>query len=353
VINAIAERRLRHQSLTGPPRRTVEAVVSWLGAVQAQEYAAAKWGLGLRMPDGTTDAKIETAFNAGRILRTHVMRPTWHFVAQRDIRWMIELTGARVQKTMAVYNRQMELDPATLSRAVATIERALADASYLTRQELSEHLANAGIAAKGQRLAHITLDAELKGVICSGPRRDREFTYALVDERAPNARRLERDEALAMLAERFFKSHGPATIRDFVWWSGILTPEASRALEMVRTHRKVVDGETYFWKGDVGAHAGRRRHSAHLLPVYDEYLIAYRDRSQVPHRTSTVPSSFSHPFVIDGQVSGTWRPVRLAAGVRVEISPSRRLTSDDRRAIDEAAARYGHFLREPVTVATR
>jgi hypothetical protein len=350
----IPERRLRHQSLTGRPRRTAEAIVSWLGAVQAQEYAAAKWGLGLRMPDGTTDAKIEQAFNDGHILRTHVMRPTWHFVTRADIRWMVELTGGRVQKTMAVYNRQMELDPATLNRAAQAIERALAESPNLTRPEISEHLANAGIPATGQRLAHITLDAELKGIICSGPRRDKQFTYALVSERAPNARCLERDEALATLAERFFKSHGPATIRDFVWWSGILTPEAKRALEIIRTHRTIVDGETYFWKGNVEAHPVRRRHSAHLLPIYDEYLIAYRDRAAVPHTSPTRRrSAFPHPLVINGQISGTWRPVRLSTGVRVEISAARRLTADDRRSIDEAAARYAHFLGAPATVAVR
>jgi hypothetical protein len=350
----ISERRLRHQSLTGPPRRTVDGVVSWLGAVQAQEYAAAKWGLALRMPDGTTDATIERAFNAGEILRTHVMRPTWHFVARADILWMLDLTGDRVQKTMAVYNRQMELDPPTLNRAVRAIERALTKLPNLTRQEISEHLAIAGIPATGQRLAHVTLDAELKGVICSGPRREKQFTYALVSERAPNAPRLERDEALAKLAGRFFKSHGPATVRDFVWWSGILTPEARRALQIVRTHRAVVDGETYFWKGNVDAHPGRRRHSAHLLPIYDEYLIAYRDRTAVPHPSMIARrTSFPHPVVIDGQVAGTWRPVRLSAGVRVEISPSRKLTADDRRSLEAAAARYAHFLGMPATVVAR
>ena len=350
----IAERRLRHQAITGFPRRTPDGVVSWLGAMQAQEYAAAKWGLGLRMPDGTTDAKIERWFNEGRILRTHVMRPTWHFVTPLDIRWMLELTAPRVQKTMQVYNRQLELDSTTLNRAVATIERALSDARYLTRLELSEHLGTAGIPAKGQRLAHITLHAEQEGVICSGPRRERQFTYALVSDRAPTSRRLDRDEALAKLARRYFKSHGPATIRDFVWWSGLLTADAKRALEMIRTHRAVVDAETYWWAGDVAPHPARRRQAVQLLPIYDEYLVAYRDRTAVPHRLTAAPdSSFPHPVVVNGQVRGTWRTVRLANGVRVELSVPTKLTADERRGLTDSVGRYSHFLGVPIAVAVR
>lgn len=353
MIPSIADQRLRHQSLTGPPRRSVESVVSWLGAMQAQEYAAAKWGLALRMPETATDVKIGDAFDTGRILRTHVMRPTWHFVTPLDIRWMLELTGPRVQRLMQVYNRQLELEPPTLTRAVAAIERALAGGVYLTRLELSEHLGRAGIVAKSQRLAHIMLDAELEGVVCSGPLRNRKFTYALLAERAPESRRLPRDESLAELARRYFRSHGPATIRDFVWWSGLVTADATRGLDMIRARKKIVENVTYWWIGDVEAHMGRRC-SVHLLPVYDEYLVAYRDRDAVPHRwTSTWTSSFTHSFVSDGQIAGTWRPVRQARGVRIDVHPARRLTRRERRALDEAAGRYSRFVKVPVTVGVR
>ena len=327
--------------------------MSWLGGMQAQEYAAAKWGLGLRMADAATDAKIEDAFNAGRILRTHVMRPTWHFVSPLDIRWMLDLTGPRVRRLLLVYNRQLELDPQTLARAVATIERALAGGAHLTRLELSEYLARAGIVAKGQRLAHIMLDAELEGVICSGRLRNGKFTYALLAERAPASRKLTRDESLAELAQRYFSSHGPATIRDFVWWSGLITADATRALEMTSARKKTVENLTYWWIRDVDAHKARR-HSVHLLPVYDEYLVAYRDRHAVPHRsTPTWTSSFTHSFVIDGQIAGTWRPVRKADGVRVDVNPARKLTRVERRALEEAAGRYSRFVKAPVTLVVR
>jgi winged helix DNA-binding protein len=353
VISAIAEQRLRHQSITGPPRRTVENAVAWLGAVQAQEFAAAKWGLALRMPGGTTDARIEEAFNAGRILRTHVMRPTWHFVTPRDIRWMLELTGPRVQRLMQVYNRRMELDAPTLKRALAVIERVLAGGKPLTRVELCEQLACAGIAARRERLAHIMLEAELVGMICSGPLRDGKFTYMLLAERAPTSRGLPRDEALAELARRYFRSHGPATVRDFVWWSGLLTADATRGLEMIRARKTSVDNVTYWWMGDVDAHPARG-HSAHLLPVYDEYLIAYRDRHAVPHRTiASWTGSFAHAFIIDGQIGGMWRAVRHAQGVNVELRLGRRLTRPERRALDEAAGRYSRFVQASLTVAVQ
>ncbi len=235
----IARRRLHNQHVTRPGLRTPEAVVAWFGAMQAQEYAAARWAIGLRLPGSVGDAEIERAFDAGRILRTHVMRPTWHFVTTADIRWMLELTAPRVQRTLGSYTRQLGLDARTLTRATKVFERVLRDGQHLTRPELGEHLQKAGIEARLNRLAHIALHAELERVICSGPRRGKQFTYALLDERAPRAIRLTRDEALAELTTRFFRSHGPATIRDFVWWSGLTTADSKRGLDVVRARPAV------------------------------------------------------------------------------------------------------------------
>ena len=163
--SVIAQQRLLNQRLTGAGRRTPADVVEWLGAVQAQEYAPACWGLGLRMHDGTVEAAIERAFAAGRILRTHVMRPTWHFVVPADIRWLLELTAHRVHKVMAPYNRHLGLDGATLTRATGVIERALGDGRHLTRAELGDALQRAGLVMDSMRLAHTAMHAELEGVI--------------------------------------------------------------------------------------------------------------------------------------------------------------------------------------------
>ena len=189
--------------------------------MQAQAYPAAKWAIALRMSDRATDAQIERAFNEGRILRTHVMRPTWHFVSATDLHWMLELTAARVHRALAYGYRQFELDVATRMRAASVFETALGDRQCLTRAELGAHLARAGLAAKGVRLALLTIHAELERVICSGPRRGTQATYALLASGTAKAVHLQRDEALAELSMRYFRSHGPATVRDFVWWSGL------------------------------------------------------------------------------------------------------------------------------------
>lgn len=301
------------------------------------------------MPEGTTDARIERAFDQGQILRTHVMRPTWHFVAPADIRWMLELTAPRVHSRMAPYQRHLGLDRVTHVRAAAIFERALGDGRHLTRAELGTHLARRGIVTDGIRLAHLAMYAELEGVICSGPRRGREFTYALLAERAPEAQRLSRDEALAEITLRYFRAHGPATVRDFVWWSGLTTADAKRGLEMNRARREVVEGRTY-WTIGRSPVAAPRQSGVHLLPIYDEYLVAYRDRDAVPHAASTIETrprvfvTFQHALLIDGQVAGTWKIVRRAGDLLVDVIPRRRLTAPERRAVADVSQRCGRFL---------
>jgi len=353
--SSIAALRLRNQGLVKQQdRRQPAAVVAGLGAVQAQEFPFAKWALALRMPEGTTDAQVQRAFDRGQILRTHVMRPTWHFVAPADIRWMLELTAPHVHRVMAPYNRRLGLDAELLGRATKIFERILRDSQFQTRSELGARLAEAGIEAKGVRLAHIAMHAELECVICSGPRRGKEFTYALVGERAPRAQRLPRDEALARLALRYFKSHGPATVRDFVWWSGLRTADAKRGLEINEARDQLIDGRTYWTIGSASGRTAQRR-AVHLLPVYDEYVVAYRDREAVPHGPSTLDAgsrgsvTFLHALVIDGQIAGTWRTARRDTRCAIDVIPTRRLTEQERRAIAVAAARYERFLGAPVT----
>jgi hypothetical protein len=350
----IAEHRLRRQLVTLEGLRQPADVVGWFGAIQAQEYDAAKWALGLRMREDTVDAAIERAFDRGQILRTHVMRPTWHFVTPADIRWLLELTAPRVHRAMASYTRRLELDARTLVRGTTIIEHALGDGGpHLTRPELGDRFKRHGLVTAGPRLALHTMHAELEGVICSGPRRGTQITYALLQDRAPTAQRLTRDEALATLSRRFFTSHGPATIRDFVWWSGLTTADARRGVEMNRARREDVEGQTYWTIGDAPRRAERSL-LAHLLPIYDEYLVAYRDRVAVPHGPSIVTSdlagsvTFRHAVVIAGHVAGTWRTIRQEGGLLVHVIPLRRLTGRERRALGDTARRYERFLSVPV-----
>ena len=354
---SIVQQRLANQHITRNELRDPARLVSWLGAVQAQEFGPAKWGLGLRLGPGMTDAKVQRAVDAGRILRTHVMRPTWHFVTPKDIRWMLELTAPSVHRRMATYDRQLGLNASIFNRAGKICERVLRDGNFLTRQEVGAHFARAGLPGKGWHAGHIMMYLELEGVVCSGPRRLKQSTYALLDERAPNARRLPRDDALGELARRYFQSHGPATLRDFVWWSGLLTPDAKRGLEMIRAVEVKVDGKSYWTLATRARPRLSPRPLVHLLPIYDEYVVAYRDRAAVPHGSAMVPSQrggyvqFQHALVIGGQVAGTWRAKASNDRVDVAVIPLRRLTPTERTAMRRSLTRYQRFLGVPVSLA--
>lgn len=193
--STLAVQRLHSQQIAHTAFKTPNEMVGWLGAVQSQDYAAAKWALGLRLP-AASDDDIEQAFTDGAILRTHVMRPTWHFVTPTDIRWLLALTAPRVNALNANWCRQLELDDALFRRSNAAIAKALAGGQQRTRSELVWALGQVGIVAEGKRLGYIVHRAELDGVVCSGARRGKQFTYALLDERAPQTQTLERDEAL-------------------------------------------------------------------------------------------------------------------------------------------------------------
>jgi hypothetical protein len=352
VSASIARQRLVNQRITRAGPGDPAKVVAWLGAVQGQEYGPTKWSLGLRLPPGLTDAAVERAIDRGRILRTHVLRPTWHLVTPADIRWMLELTAPQVHRTMVTYDRQLGLDAAVMTRATGIIERALGEARYLTRRELGAHLERAGLPGKSTHLAHIAMYAELEGVICSGPRRGTQLTYALLSDHVPSARRLSREEAVAELARRYFRSHGPATVRDFAWWSGLKVLEAKRGLEMNRAQAMDVDGLTYWGMGRTGDRGSRGKASVHLLPVYDEYLVAYRDRLVVPHTLySSWGANIRHALVISGQIAGTWRSTAGSTRLMLEIQTSRRLTLSERRELTRAARRYGRFVGLPLSLS--
>ena len=350
---ALVRERMRRQQLIRQDIPGAAALVAWMGAVQAQEYEPARWGLGLRLRGAPGAADIERDLSRGAIVRTHALRPTWHFVAARDLSWIQALTGPHVQRRMATYHRYFALDPPALTRAMSAIERALTDQSGLTRAELGSHLRTIGIDATGQRLAHIAMHAELEGLICSGPRRGRTPTYALAATRVSRTRRRSQDRALGELTRRFFQSHGPATIRDFVWWSGLPTADARRGLEIVRGVPVDLHGHRYWTVDGIAAGIARRgarrgKPVAHLLPIYDEYLVAYRDREAVPHGPSTVrdggrPVLFQHAILIDGHVAGTWRTPPPGRGGAISIVPLRTLHAGERDAIDHAADRYRRF----------
>jgi winged helix DNA-binding protein len=345
----LVDARLRNQRLTGVPLTTPVDVVRWLGAVQAQEYTDSKWALALRSRR-TSNAEIERAFTAGTILRTHVLRPTWHFVTPADIRWMLALTGPRISRALASYHRNFQIDPADFKRSEKAIASALRGGVQLTRQELKVALQRAGVNVDGvQRLAFLTIQAESDAVICSGGRRGKQFTYALLDERVPTSRSIAREEALAELTRRYFASHGPAQLHDFTWWSGLTVADARAGLEMVSRELEsdTIDRRTY-WLATKTVRALASPQRAHLLGLYDEYLIAYKDRSaalDLSRWTRDAPRDpFSAPVVVGGRVVGGWKKKVAGDRVVVTVTPCGRPGRADRRAVEDAAESYASFV---------
>jgi hypothetical protein len=326
------DRRLWFQSLARPRFERAEDVVEWFGAVQSQDFAAAKWAVAQRTRS-LSDSDVERAINSGTVLRTHVLRPTWHFAPAKDIRWMLALTAPRIRASMARLGHWFGLTPDAFPRANRAIAKALSGGRQMTRAELGPIV--------GQRtgaLGHVLAFAELDGLICSGALRGKEHTYALLDERVPATRPIERDEALALLARRYFRSHGPATLKDFVWWSGLLVGEARQAIASATgLVAETIGGATY-WLSDKASRVAQDNR-VHLLPSFDEYLVAYVDRSHAA-RGLTSQVALSNVVVADGRVVGTWRRTISANAALVDVT----LFSRVRKAgLERAVERFGAF----------
>lgn len=323
--------------------------------MQSQDFIGAKWAIGLRAK-GLDDGAVEAAFDRGEILRTHVMRPTWHFVTPADIRWMLALTAPRVHQASKFYYKQHGLDPKTMSRVHRVLASELEGGRFRTRTELAAALAKRGIEARGPRLGLLTIHAELEQVMCSGPVRGKQLTYAHFDERAPRAKARTPRDACAELTSRYFASHGPATLRDYVWWSGLTVAQAKKGVEHAGLEPREIGGLTYCassWD------AVRMPPATFLLPNYDEYLIAYKDRELMrPRDTKTGsgtagimagPDAFAHPLVVDGLLAGFWRR-RTMSGMAgrqprqtVEIVAKVTLTAKQRTAVNAAAEQLAAF----------
>ncbi len=360
----VARLRLRNQRVTGQRLRTAAEVVQWLGCVQSQEISLAKWSLGMRVPEGSLhDADVDAALARGEILRTHLLRPTWHYVAPADIRTFMRLTAPRVLSGSAHRIRNLGLDDDQIRRSIDVIRRALEGGEQLTRLELLAELERAGLHPDGQRIAYIVMAAEMSLVIASGaPRPNNRHTYALLDDfappTAPDQQPFDRDRALAELTLRYFTSHGPATIADFTWWSGISQAETKRGLAINGSAVEAIDvvGETFWWAGDVGGSADPPPSpTVHLMQAYDEYVVAYKS-PRTPINVAGLASPavlqglpFSHAIFVDTQVAGFWRRLKDGDGYRIETTMLRPLDDAERRALRTEVDRYAEFAQRPTT----
>jgi hypothetical protein len=345
----ISARRLRNSCLTGNTRAQPVDVVSRLGAVQAQDYALTKWSIGERSR-GLRDADIDRALRDGAIVRTHVLRPTWHLVAREDVRWLLALTGPGIQARNRRRYVELGLEPRLRARCERVISAAIEAAGPMTRDEIAAALAASGINPSGQRMPHILMHCELESLICSGGMRGKQHTYSLLNERVPDARPSDPHDAIAELTRRYLQSHGPATVADLRWWSGLTSSDIEEALAGLgdEVRSETVDGLKFWMMSTDPTRAPRPPRGAHLLHAYDELLVGYQrsrffgephaERARAAWGDQTLPRGM---ILSDGRVAGLWRRSVGSRKVTIDFLPfDGRI---DIRALEAAAARMGRF----------
>jgi winged helix DNA-binding protein len=355
-VSSIVAQRLYNQYLSRPGLATPVEVVRWFGAVQAQELPGARYALGRRIP-GATEEVIERAVAARAIVRTWPMRGTIHFVPAEDTHWMLDLMARRTNQKAASIYRRAGLQPIDFARAGEVISGALRGGRALTRKALYTELDVAGLATGGERRGlHMLGYWAREGLICLGPRQGAQPTYTVLDEWVPTPRRLEGDAALAELTRRYFTSHGPATDYDFAWWSGLTLTEVRRGLALVEDEfaRQNIAGRTY-WGVEPPASLPSPAGSVSLLPQYDEYTVAYRDRAATRHPAFPDDAFLilGPAVVVDGLVAGTWKRTLTKGGVSLAITLYAPLDKRRRAALDQAVADYGRFHGLPANMDMR
>jgi hypothetical protein len=355
TLTDISRIRLISQRIETTDFITVKEIVSWMGAIQAQDYTMAKWAIGTRLLN-PTDTKVEEAFDNGEVIRTHLMRPTWHFVSAEDIYWMLELTAPQIKSTLKSRHIGLELSEDAVAQANRLIEHTLSKETSVTREEIAVEFQKAKINTADNRLAHFLLLAEMNGIICSGEIRDNKPTYALLNERVPHKNILTREESLAELAKRYFRSHCPASVQDFSWWSGLSLTDARKGLESVKSNfiSETVGNQTY-WLSDSFPEIKKDLYSVHLLPAYDEFLISYKDRnaslSLVDNRKIVSDNGIFRPVIaINGQVTGLWKRITTKNRVIIEIACFQEYDVTIKNLIEEIARRFGQFLNKSVEI---
>jgi len=351
--------RMHNLRLSGTPFDAPEDVVRWLVAVQSQDYGPAKWSVAQRT-GGVSDAAMDQVFSDGMILRTHVLRPTWHFVLPADIRWLLELTAPRVHALNAYMYRQLELDEKVRKKCNTLLARVLKSGNQLTRKELEAVLKRAGIATNGFRLAYILMNAELNGIICSGALNGKQHTHALLDERVPGAKGRTRDEALAELTLRYFTSHGPATAKDFKSWSSLTAADIRKGLDMVASQleHETIDGLSFWFVASAG-HPRAARPEVDLLQGYDEYIMGYTESKSLLDVSGAARSQpgqqtvFNGVVILNSQVAGRWKRTLKESSVVIEAALFKPFNRAEAKALQAAADRHAAFLGVTSTVVRK
>ena len=351
-LTEIAKSRLINQQIAGTKIKSAVEMLRHFCAVQGQEYEQTKWGLGLRLPH-LKNTDIEEDFNRGNILRTHLLRPTWHFVTNQDIRWVLELTSQRVHKANAYMYRKLELDSKTLNLCGEILVNILQGEKELTRDEINEEFKKNKIIAHGHRLSYIMMYAELEKIVCSGARRGNKFTYALFDERVKTQQKPDREESLAELSKRYFSSRGAASINDFSTWSGLTVMDCKRGVEIIKDYLEtiIVDEIIYYAAADADFNKDIPK-NIHFLPIYDEYIMAYKNRSAILKYTESLEQNILFKYdcmiLFDGQITGTWKRTFKNHQIEFEYDLFNRLNCEQQELFNKAINKLGQFYEMEV-----
>jgi hypothetical protein len=352
----IANYRLASQKLLKANSNTPQEIVRHLGAIQAQDYAMAKWAIGSRC--NATEKEIEEAINSGKIIRTHILRPTWHFVSADDIYWMLDVSGPQVKRIILSETKKYGYDEKEFERINSNIEKILAGNNHLTREEIIQELNIKKVSGEYYLSpVLIMMYAELTGLVCNGKMKGKQITYALLEEKVSRPQsKLTKEEGLAKLAKRYFESHGPATLLDFSWWSGFPPTTARSAINSIESELNSVeiDNQKYYF-GTNFTGADNFCESVHFLPAFDEILISYKTRETsilLEHQSKAFTNNgIFKPIILEnGKVIGTWKRTIKKDHVKIETQFFSPLDDSKKDLLFEAVKPFENYLETKINI---
>lgn len=351
----ISHYRLVSQKLYKTAPNFPQEIVRHLGAIQAQDYAMAKWAIGSRCD--SSEKEIEEAINSAQIIRTHILRPTWHFVAAEDIHWMLDVSGPQVKRTVASYVKKYGFDAKKLDQINASIEKILAGNNHLTRDEIMQELNIKKMLSENFLSSPIMMNAELEGLVCNGKMKGKQMTYALLEERVAKPKtNLSKEEALAKLAQRYFESHGPATVLDFSWWSGFSPTTCNLVINSIESELNSVriDNQKY-WFGANFTNEDNFRESVHFLPAFDEILISYKTREAsifLEHQSKAFTNNgIFKPIILEnGKVIGTWKRIIKKDHAKIETHFFYEIDKSKKTALFDGIRSFENYLETKVVI---
>ena len=346
--------RLSTQNISVKRYKTPKEILGHMGAIQAQDYPMSKWGIGVRLKNSTEEI-INEAIDKGEILRTHVLRPTWHLVSAENIGWMLNLTASKIKSSMSSRNKQLELTREVFRKSGKVISNALRGNNHLTRDELIKILNKAKIKTDENRASHILMEAELSGIICSGTKSSNKHSYALFEERIPQIKSLTKEDSLEKLARIYFTSRGPASEKDFSWWGGINLTEARLGIELIKSDLNSFKSNSGTYWHFKNQKIKSQKNNLFLLPTYDEYIISYADRNDIVSSEDhlniiSTYGLFRAVIIYGGKSIGTWKRTIKKDKVTIEFNFFEKPDNQIKELAIAEAEKFGKFLNNEVEV---